>query len=154
MYNYYDMNDEKYHKYFKRDIDTEEKNIVSKDDTEYNKMEIYKNKKKIMTYSYSILGKYDFKEKIWIWGWSLPIPKNQTYFIKKIFDYGYNIVDNNKITSMVKDILINSIIKIHNINFLLALSLYITKNQYIDMSINPTNKSVYDIYLIKDIEIL
>ncbi len=154
MYNYYDINIEKFSKYFRYDSTIEIKEIFSKNDTEYNKIEIFKNNKKIMIYSWSLLGKYNIKDNIWKWGWSLPISKNQTFFIKKIFDYGYNIIDNNNTTNILKDLLINSIIKINNIDFILALSLYITKNQYINRVDILNNKDEYYFYLIKDIEIL
>jgi hypothetical protein len=86
--------------------------------------------------------------------------KSLNYFIKKIFDYGFNIVTvdkekkevkNNSISSVIKNIIINSIIKIKNIEFILALSLYITKAEYIWIA---KEKDFNNYFLLKDIEII
>jgi hypothetical protein len=149
MYHYYDSHIDKYYKYFEGDISIETK--ISNNDIEFSKLILYKNGKKLLSASYSILGKYHHNDNIWIWGWSLPIKKNQNFFIKKIFDYGYNIVENNDTTILIKELLVNSVFKINNIEFILALSLFITKNEHIYRSYDKNNNS--DFYLLKDIEI-
>jgi hypothetical protein len=148
MYYYLDNANNKYSKYFVGSFEI--KDYPSKSDTEFSKIEIYKNGKKILIASYSVLSKYYVKDNIWIWSWSLPIQKNQNYFIKKIFDYGYNIIDKNKISQLLKDILVNSIIKITNVDFILALSIYITKSEYIYQE-KKSDHLIF--YLLKDIEI-
>jgi hypothetical protein len=81
--------------------------------------------------------------------------KSLNYFIKKIFDYGFNLTsiteEKNSVAFFIKNLIINSIIKIKNIEFIMALSLYITKADYI---LRLKEKDYYNYYLLKDIEIL
>ena len=153
MYHMYDLQNDKYKQYIKELASFKE--IKSKNDLESNILEFYDNKgKKILKAKNQILGRYYKKDFIWKWGWSLNMHKSLNYFIKKIFDYGFNLTnsdDKNNIVFTIKNIIINSIIKIKNINFILALSLYITKADIIWIA---KEKDFTNYYLLKDIEIL
>ncbi len=156
MYHNYDLQMNKYGNYALQISSFKE--IKSKNDLESNILEFYDAKgKKILKASYQYLGRYYEKDSMWQWGWSMDIHKSLNYFIKKIFDYGFNIVsvknENKKdfVLTLIKNIIINSIIKIKNITFILALSLYITKAEYIWIG-KEQNHNNY--YLLKDIEIL
>jgi hypothetical protein len=159
MYYTYDLQIDKYKNYASQISSFKE--IKSKNDLESNILEFYDSKgKKILKASYQYLGRYYEKDDIWKWGWSMDMHKSLNYFIKKIFDYGFNIVTvdkekkevkNNSISSVIKNIIINSIIKIKNIEFILALSLYITKAEYIWIA---KEKDFNNYFLLKDIEII
>jgi hypothetical protein len=156
MYHYYDSQFFKYKKFFNEVSYSKE--INSQSDTNSNIIEFYNKKNKIiLKASYQFLGRYFEKDNIWKWGWCIDMHKNLNYFIKKIFDYGFNlntVIDNknpNKIISLIKKILTNSIIKIINIEFILALSLYITKADFIYE--NKINNE-WNCFLLKNIEIL
>jgi hypothetical protein len=153
MYHMYDVQNEKYKQYIKEIALFKE--IKSNNDLEPNIMEFYDNKgKKILKAKHQVLGRYYEKDNIWKWGWSLTMHKSLNYFIKKILDYGFNLTnsdDKNNIVFTIKNIIINSIIKIKNINFILALSLYITKADIIWIA---KEKDFTNYYLLKDIEIL
>jgi len=150
-YEYHDIQMDKYRKYF-NNIVVDELND-SDNDTGQSILKCYdKNNKLIIKSTYQFLGVY--KNNIWTWGWAIDISKNINYFIKKIFDYGFNIntlQGKNKIASLLKSLMINSSIIIKNISFLLALSIFLTKGQYIYILSN-NNENYY--YLLNNIDIL
>lgn len=155
MYNYYDIHNSKYESYISKISYTKE--IKSQNDLNNNIIEIYDNKnKKILKATYYYLGRYYDNENIWVWGWSILMHKSLNYYIKKIFDYGFNITiedkdKSNKTLLIIKTIILNSIVKILNIDFILALSMYISKAEYI---YNNKVDNYVNYYLLKDIEIL
>jgi hypothetical protein len=156
MYHYYDLQNSKYEAYVSEI--SYFKDIKSKNDLENNVMELYdKKNKKILRATYQYLGRYYPDDKTWKWAWSIPMHKSLNYFIKKIFDYGFNIVidekqyDIHNILYLIKLMITNSIIKIVNIDFILALAMYISKAEYI-WGNNFDN--YFNYYLLKDIEIL
>ena len=108
MYYTHDLQMDKYNKYLS-DIGSH-KEIKSKNDLESNILEFYDNKgKKILRASYQILGRYYEKDYIWRWGWSLQMHKSLNYFIKKIFDYGFNLTsiteEKNSVAFFIKNLI-------------------------------------------------
>jgi len=75
-------------------------------------------------YIYSVIGRFDSSTNFWEWGWSFETIKNKTYDTIGFLFYGIELNDPND--KIIKDILINSKIKINeniNLDIILALSL-------------------------------
>ena len=111
--------------------------IFEGSDVKYPIMDFFdKDKKKLFTAEYEIIGtEYNLDDNtIWIWSWANPqLSKNNTYMSRSLLKYGLDIdstLDQSDI--LVKSILTNSRIKINNIlesNIIIALSIYIAKNE-------------------------
>jgi len=88
-------------------------------DTERNKVIINKDE-----FNYSVIGRYDSSNNFWEWGWSFETVKNKIYDTKGFLFYAIDETD--KDNTLIKDILINSKIKINeniNLDIILAISL-------------------------------
>ena len=95
---------------------TSVKFIDSSSDTTRNKIIINNTE-----YAYSVIGKFDSSTNFWQWGWSFEYIKNKTYDTRNFLNFGLDVND-----ELIKNILINSIIKINeniNLDIILALSL-------------------------------
>jgi hypothetical protein len=154
-YEYFNNQDSKYDKYLNNIVSFKE--IKSSNDTIESIIELYdKNEKIKIKASYQYLGEYYIDEHIWKWGWAKDMSKNNNYFIKKIFDYGFNLDTNkgqSKIASLIKSIITNSLIKIKNVDFLLALSMKLTKADFYYKQYHPEKKMDY-YYLLRDVKII
>jgi hypothetical protein len=84
-------------------------------------------------YKYSIIGRFDSSTNFWEWGWSFETIKNKIYDTRNFLIYGLEHSQNED--TLIKDILINSKIKINddiNLDIILGLSLYLlTTKKYI-----------------------
>ena len=88
-------------------------------DTERNKVIINKDE-----FNYSVIGRFDSSTNFWEWGWSFETIKNKIYDTKGFLFYAIDETD--KDNTLIKDILINSKIKINeniNLDIILAISL-------------------------------
>ena len=75
-------------------------------------------------YTYNVLGRFDNSTNFWEWGWSFEKIKNKTYDLRLLFTYGIENYDDDY--KILRDILINSRIKIENnlnLDIILGLSL-------------------------------
>lgn len=104
-------------------------------DTNLNKAYAFdKNNKKIFVADVALISIHIKNFNLWCWGWALPyFHKNMTWHVKRLFEYGYNIVikERYKIDALIKSMLITSrfIIKEqYNLDILLALTMYLTKS--------------------------
>lgn len=74
-------------------------------------------------YDYNVLGRFDNSTNFWEWGWSFEKIKNKTYDLRLLFTYGIENYDEDY--KILRDILINSRIKIEsnlNLDIILAIS--------------------------------
>jgi hypothetical protein len=88
-------------------------------DNDRNKVIINKDE-----FNYSVIGRYDSSTNFWEWGWSFETVKNKIYDTKGFLFYAIDETD--KDNTLIKDILINSKIKINeniNLDIILAVSL-------------------------------
>ena len=140
---YHDRNTDKY-KYMFDDVKyiSFEKNEKKKGDMVRNNIYFYdKDRKKIHTSRYEVIGIYENLTKSWVWGWANPkFDKNTTYISRQILNYGLDIEDN----SFLKAELITSRFRISNsvqLDIHSAIASYISKNpivyRYIYRPDNP-----------------
>ncbi len=97
---------------------------------DYNYIEFYdKNKNLIKKSKYEILGVFNSSNSIWTWGWSIAkLNKNNVITSKKIFNYGFDL-DNNNI--YLKNELVTSRFKISNpiqLEIHVSIGAYLSKN--------------------------
>jgi hypothetical protein len=87
------------------------------------------NNDKIVEYNYEVLGKYNYNENVWVWGWSIPyLNKEKINISKNILLYGINIQK----PQYIKDILITSHNKLTNeiqLEIFLSIGLYLSKKK-------------------------
>jgi hypothetical protein len=128
---YYDTNIEKYKNIFKniRYIKFE----FGEDDLTYNIINMYdKNKNKIFSSRYELIGTYNNEYNLWVWSWSRPTMKrNNTFTTKKLVNYG---IDLDPKYSFLKSELITSRFRITNpiqIDIHISLASYLSKNPVI-----------------------
>ena len=112
-------------------------NIIKKNkdniDNKFNFIEFYDKEFNLLKKSkYEILGIYNSNGNIWTWGWSLAIlPKELAITSKKIFNYGFDLDQENL---FLKNELITSRFKISNkiqIDMHVAIGSYLSKNKFI-----------------------
>ena len=89
-------------------------------------------KKKIIN-NYEVLGEFNFKKNIWYWSYILPkYNTNLTMESRNLLNYGAKIDENNNQEQLlIKNILINSSIKIKeyiNIVFIINVAQYLLKD--------------------------
>ena len=81
---------------------------------------------------YNIVGSFDNTTNAWEWGWVNEDVKNKTYSLRQVFLYGIEInAQNNKNERFIKNILINSKIKITssmNLDIILAFTVGLLKS--------------------------
>ena len=100
---------------------------------------------------YNIVGSFDNTTNAWEWGWVNEDVKNKTYSLRQLFLYGIEInAQNNKNERFIKNILINSKIKITssmNLDIILAFTVGLLKSYgflYIyQLKISPTITKYY-----------
>lgn len=107
--------------------------IKNKDEENYNYIEFYDKEFNLIKKSkYEILGTYNSFGKIWTWGWSIALlTKELVNTSKKIFNYGFDLDQNNL---FLKNELITSRFKISNniqIDMHVAIGSYLTKKKFI-----------------------
>ena len=145
---YYDKNYGKYDnfisnvKYYKH--------IYKTGDMERNILILYdKNKKEIFRSKVESIGSYYPPTKLWVWAWANPVnPKNNTYIVKKMFDYGMNM-DPSKENLFLRTELITSRFRITEsvkLDVYLALSSYLAKIPYVFKLFWYGEKQKKDIY--------
>jgi hypothetical protein len=128
---YYDNNNEKYKNIFKN---IKYINFVyGENDTSYNMINMYdKNKDKIFSSRYEVIGIYNNEYNIWVWSWSKPTMKrNNTFTTKKLLNYG---IDLDPQYTFLKSELITSRFRISNpiqIDMHISLASYLSKNPII-----------------------
>jgi hypothetical protein len=88
--------------------------------------------KKIIN-NYQVLGEFNFKKNMWYWSYILPkYSSNLTQESRNLLNYGAKIDENNNQEQLlIKNILINSSIKIKeyiNIIFIINVAQYLLKN--------------------------
>jgi len=145
---YYDKNMEKYTEFLKKVKYIQFVESQYDNGKTYN-IEFFDDKGIIHQSRYEVLGIYDIKSSIWIWGWAVPyLDKKLTYISRKILNYGTELdVDNE----FLKTELITSRFKISNdiqIDIHSAISMYLSKQNFIaNMSLEKmseeTNKYVF-----------
>jgi hypothetical protein len=103
-------------------LDLYDKNNLKYSDQINSKMELSKNddgdfiakffhnKNQIFKAYCQTLGYYDILNKIWIWGWLLPINNNETQISRELLDYGLklDILQTNAEQIFYKSLLLNS----------------------------------------------
>lgn len=141
---YYDRNSEKLRKKFNNVHNYEV--ILNSRDSEHSVIYFYdKNKKKLFTSRFEIIGTYIETLKVWAWAWTLPtINKNAAYMSRKLLMYGLDL-DYQSDGKNLKTELITSRFHIKNkiqIDLHLAIAAYLTKTPFI-YSINQ-DTSTYD----------
>lgn len=145
---YYDKNMEKNDKLFKQTyyinfpkIDKELKgDLVRRRISMYNK-----KKEEIFTSKYEIIGIYENQTKTWSWGWAIPkLPKNQTYILRKILNYGLDLEPENTHNSFLRTELITGrfrISKLLQLDLHVAIASYISKMPNVYMYIYDKSKA-------------
>ena len=128
---YYDANIEKYKNIFKNIKYI--KFAHGENDMSYNIINMYdKNKDKIYSSRYEVIGIYNNEYNLWVWSWSIPtMKKNNTFTTKKIVNYGIDLDPKYK---FLKSELITSRFRISNpiqIDIHLSLASYLSKNPVI-----------------------
>ena len=101
--------------------------IISKEEYDKNKKEIFRSKTES-------IGSYYPPTKLWVWAWANPVnPKNNTYIVKKMFDYGMNM-DPSQENLFLRTELITSRFRTTDpvqLDTYLALSSYLAKIPYV-----------------------
>jgi predicted nucleic acid-binding protein len=91
-----------------------------------------KNKKRILSSKYEIIGKYILDTNVWIWGWAISeISKNLINISRKVLNYA---LDLDKNMTELKSELITSRYRITSpiqIDIHTAISAYLSKQKYI-----------------------
>lgn len=118
-------------------------------DTEHSIIHFYdKNKNKIVSSRFEIIGVYYPIDKHWFWAWALPnIAKNRSFISRKVLNYGLDIntqeKNNNTILQFLKSFIITSRTKLQSklqLDMCLAINLYISKKKIIIPYLNdPKN---------------
>jgi len=130
-------------------------NIIRSQSNNYkdmNVIEFYDRDMNLIKSSrYEILGTYNMTNMIWTWGWSIArLNKNAVNTAKKIFNYGFDLDDNNL---YLKNELITSRFKISNpiqLDMHVAIGAYLSKKEIIysyriyNDSINKNNILVHN----------
>ena len=117
-----------------KDVHTYKTTTTNKD-TEHSVIHFYdKNKKKLYSSRFEVIGLYTDPLKLWAWAWALPtIPKNISYMSRKLLMYGLDL-DYQFEGKNLKTELITSRFHIKNkiqIDLHLAIASYLTKIPYI-----------------------
>ena len=131
--------------------------IFAYDETEHF-VDIYKNNKLFIRAAYEVLGCYNIISSIWIWSWGLSeiernLVKNTDIRAKKM----YEKLSRGVITQDIEEYLYylsntTFFISYKNLDKLLKLGLYMTKNKYIlPHKINDDKPKIIEFILIKNI---
>jgi hypothetical protein len=155
---YYDMQTKKYKKYYNNEL-----TLNYNDDKPTFKLE--KDTKILMKGDYNFIGRFFKTTKIFKWGWDFlyidkkkNFIKNNTYYIKKIINYIFNLnINANNVEELIfyndiKNIFLHNKYVIENpiqLEQLLAITLYITKS---DLIYKINNESFTEYYLLKNVE--
>ena len=93
------------------------------------------NKTLLLDSGYEIIGKYNQKNNIWQWGWSIfSINNNQNFISRNILNYAFKLKFDTQQEVILKSVLLQSRHLIKNkmqLEILLALSSYLSKFQFI-----------------------
>jgi hypothetical protein len=165
---YYDMQIKKYKKYYNKN-----NKLILKYYNDEATFEIKNDTKILMTGNFNYIGRFNNNQKIFKWGWDFTyinnkneFIKNNTYYIKKIMNYIFDInIKGNNIEENIEDIIYYNDIKdifLHNKNTieyplqleqLLAITLYITKSDLIYKKDLIDQKNT-DYYILRNVKIL
>ncbi len=127
---YYDKNTEYYDKILSK-IKYYKLKIVESDLNHSSIIFYDKNKKKLFSSRYEIIGMYNKMSSTWVWAWSVPyFNKNATYISKKILNYGLDIPPKPE-NKFLKSELITSRFRISStiqLDLHVSIASYISKN--------------------------
>ena len=125
----------------------------SGDDNIRDKINFYdKNNELVFSSEFEVIGCHIIKPNVWVWSWSHPyFKKKHISFIKKLLNYGFELDTFDE--AELKARLITSryfIIDHVQIDVILALTSYITKNPYIfpQAKYDDNNKKILTNYFI------
>ena len=144
---YYDTNTEKYKNIFKniKYID-----FMYGENDSHNIINMYdKNKEKVYSSKYEVIGIHNIEHDIWVWSWSKPtMRRNNSFTTKKLVNYG---IDLDPEYAFLKAELITSRFHISSqtqIDIHISLASYLSKNPVIfKYSLNNKNINSSEKYI-------
>jgi hypothetical protein len=161
---YYDMQIKKYKKYYNKNYE-----LILNYHDDKPIFELKNDNKILMKGNYNFIGDICKTNKIFKWGWDYlyinknkQFMKNNTYYIKKIINYIFNLNIN---ADNVEELIFYNDIKnmfLHNTNIiespiqleqLLAITLYITKSDLI-YKIDNVEGNYTEYYVLRNVQIL
>ena len=165
--------DENIYNYYSKYSNYKQKIIRSKHDNILEKIQYYDDENKlVLEGDLHTISYYYLNDEIWIWSWTnIFLDKNKKFLCKKILNYALDIDMNNKIEqnnlidNLMINYLLNSKIKINQLEYelLMAFCLYITNskiyieekttnNEYFNITNNQKDKDMYVLYIINNIK--
>ena len=158
---YYDTQKKKYKKYYNRN-----NNLILNYHNNEPVFELKNGNKILMKGDYNFIGMVSKTDNKFRWGWDYlyindqqQFMKNNTYYIKKIINYIFNLnINANNVEELIfyndiKDMFLHNIINIENpiqLEQLLAITLLITKSDLI-YKINNANKNYTEYYILRNV---